>query len=168
MNKIAIELDLPLYTDSKCEDILIQQTELLVGVWRDMLARYKVNGVTIPSLAFKRGKAKVEVANPTGLNEFSKALLEHHLQYMPKDNIPAQRKAIKSLYATGKTAEELIAFYEESRRSYALTSWFTVRYKLGKVVEEVVEKEEVTFERQPLDEQAQAELIQRLKQNEVL
>lgn len=162
-NKITIELLLPIEKDG-ADKLLLQQTEFLVNTWKDILLAYKRHdGIAVPTISFKRPKGTVSVdITDQYRKQFYKALIDHHLKYMPKDNVAAQMKAIKALHATGKTTEELIELYEQSRESYKLTSWHTVKYHLSKPVED---KKEPTFERKELNDEERADILNRLKEN---
>lgn len=159
-NKITIELEIPIDTDN-CEELLLKQTEFLVEFWRGILSKYK--GKVLPSIYLKRPKgSKLEAERQESAiakKQFYKTLIDHHLQFMPKDNVGAQMQAIKKLFATGKAADELIELYEHSRSTYKLTSWHTVAYKLSKPAAE----EEATFARKALDDKEKADIISRLR-----
>lgn len=162
MNKITIELEIPLDADERTEEHLQRQTEFIVEFWRDVLAKYKTKGINVPGIFMKKAKGQVtDDKLDTGLKKlFYKALIDHHLKFMPRDDVGAQMRAIKALYATGKSAEELIALYNESRETYKMTTWHTVKFHLSKVA---VEKEESVFERKQLGEEEKANVISRLK-----
>lgn len=163
INKITIELSLPRASDEGCEEELLEQTAFLISFWKDVLVGYKAKGVIVPTLYIKKIKSTIQqnVIEANATKQFYKALIDHHLVYMPKDNVGAQMKAIKALFATGKTAEELIALYEDSRSTYKLTSWFTVKYKLSKPAQEEIE--DTTFYRKELDEEEKTNIVNRLK-----
>ncbi len=143
-NKITLELILPLPSENNCEAILLEQTELLINTWRNVLSTYK-NNFSVPAVYCRQSnKTKTNTENHnSGLKNFSSALIEHHLQFMPKDDVGGQMRAIKTLFATGKSADECIELYNVSRTTYKLTSWRTVLYKLGKMIEETKEISEL-------------------------
>jgi hypothetical protein len=156
LNKITIELSVPVLGGNADEtaSILKQQTDTLVAYWRGILGQFKDSGVVVPTLSVKAGKSK-KVFDTSA----AKALLSHHLQYFPKADVKEQMSAIKTLLETGKSVDELIEFYNNSKRGYNLTSWFTVKYKMARQIE----TEEEGFERKALSADDKAALIARLR-----
>jgi hypothetical protein len=132
LNKVTLELEIPTEIDADASKILLSQTEFLVRFWRGVLTPFKEAGLSVPSLAMRNSVKKAASGN-SETKEFFTKLIDHHLKFQPKADVPNQRTSIKALYETGKSAEELIELYEKSRAEYPLTTWHTVRYRLSKI-----------------------------------
>jgi hypothetical protein len=160
LNKYIIELEVPVALESaECEQILEAQTVHLVEMWRGLLNTYKSKGIRVPTLAVKKISKDEKQTASAEYKLFAKTLLEYHLKYMPKDNVPSQMQVIKQLYALGLTAEQLINLYEESRESYKMTSWHTVKFRLNS--KPVAESE--GFERKSISDEEKEQIRERLR-----
>lgn len=161
MKKLILVLELP---PDASEEFLTDQLQFVVSQSRMALEEYKAKGLKVPILSLRNAAnpKKSEIAEE--YKKFSQTLLNHHLQFQPKADVAQQRAAIKKLYETGKTEEELIALYDVSRKEYTLTSWFTVAGRIAKPrPSDVVSTE--TFVRTELDETQREDLKTRLKLN---
>ena len=162
MHKIELSVPIP---SANTEEELIAQTQHLVLVWRAVLKVYSAQGNKVPTLSVRLPNKPV-VAKASEFKEFQVPLLEHHKKFMPRYNVPEQVGALKKLFATGKSPEELIGLYEESRKVYPLTSWFTVIYNLSKVEKPVDVPEDSSFHRAELSEVDLEKLRARLANRE--
>ncbi len=163
MQKYSIELTLPTVGENTPEatKCLVDQVRQATEAIKALLGMYKKAGLEVPSLSFKLPKGSaVKKVEENEFTVFSKHLINHLLQHMPKEDIGVQMRAIKSLYATGMTAEQLIEMFESVRAEYPLTTWLTVRYNLNKKPEIVENK---GFTRKELTEMEASELKERVK-----
>lgn len=160
--KYSIELTLPLVDAENATEALSAQLKQAVEAIKALLGMYKKAGVEVPSIAirFPKTSAAHKEASNHEFKEFSTKLIDHLLKYMPKENIPAQMKVIKALFASGRTAEQLIELFDDIRTDYPLTTWHTVRYKLVNATQTVENK---GFERKELDTKEAEDLKARLK-----
>ena len=160
MNKLILELELP----TECSDaeqtaaFLQDQANVAVKVLRDALTFYKDKGVTVPAISV-RSNIKAESVG-LELKHFRTTLLDHLLKYQPNVAIPPQMKVIRELYSLDSNASNWLEMFEDSRKEYALTTWHTVKYKLGK--KEV--KQTSDFERKELSGEEISNLVERLKE----
>lgn len=163
MQKYSIELTLPTVGENTPEatKCVVDQVRQATEAIKALLGMYKKAGLEVPSLAFKlpKGVAPKKVEE-NEFTVFSRQLINHLLQHMPKEDVGVQMRAIKALYATGMTAEQLIEMFESVRAEYPLTTWLTVRYNLNKKPEIIENK---GFTRRELTEMEAFELKERVK-----
>ena len=153
-NKITIELQIPkLESEIEIEDleiILDAQARYLVSVWKGITSEAKESGVKFPTISLRAPVKPKKTEADNAYQEFRTKLIDHHLAREPKANVAQQMQAINRLFQTGRTAEELIALYDETVKEYSLTTWHTVKFRLGKV-ELKPETEIVTLSKEAAD-----------------
>jgi hypothetical protein len=157
MKKLILVLEIP---DNPTEEQLTENLRFIVTQTRAALDPLKEQGMKIPSLMLRQLTAVKKPKMSDELKEFSKALLDHHLKFQPKADCGQQVMAIKRLYETGRDKDYFFDLYEQCRKEYALTSWFTVVAKLSKMT---VRQESEEFQRAQLDEASTTALKDRIK-----
>jgi hypothetical protein len=158
MRQLTLTIDLP--PEATGEE-LTEQFRWVIKTCRDALQEYKDRGIQIPVLSIKGVKPAGTAPKAIEYKEFSNELLDFHLKYMPNADVAAQRAAIRKLYETGMSKQELIDLYVKSQAEYKMTTWFTIIHILGK--NKSAEPEQVEFVRTELDADATESLKQRLK-----
>lgn len=165
LNKIELTLPTPDKEDSieDIEQVLIEQTQQLVQIWRGVLESYKaIEGLKAPALSVRVPDKYKTKKEPTELQKFTKRLVDYHMERVPTAHSGKMRQIVQRLYEDGHTdADALIKEYEKCLEQYPATTWFTVRYWMNNKKAET-EKEEAKFTPTNLDEEAVNELRKRI------
>jgi hypothetical protein len=162
MNKLTLEMELPVdcSDQEQVASHLVEQTNNLVRLWRDILLSYKEKGVTVPTISVRGISAKKSEGAGLEQKAFRTALIDHVLKYQPNIAVPSQIKTIQQLYALDSNTDYWISLFESSHKEYPLTTWHTVKYKLSKETKTT----EPGFDRKELSESEIEEIRNRVKE----